>query len=987
METKTEQIICGQCDTPNPLTESYCKKCHFPLLRPDLESLALSYGPKDKASSERHASAEAPLGIVRTPTPTKGSSTQLPNAVAPNFDPIPEPNGQLTADPFLGLILGNFRLQKKLGEGGFGAVYLVEQIHLEQPFAIKILKLSKQADPEFTTRFRLEAKAIAKLRHENVVQLADFGQLPGNEGFYLVMEYLEGLNLNDCFNNNEDFSIPTILHIFQQLCSAIHHAHNLGIQHRDLKPGNIFLVRNALYYNKVKIIDFGLTTMEEEQNLLTQSGVCLGSPSYMSPEQARGDTRLTDGRSDLYSLGIILFRMLTGRLPFAKGKIATMVYNHVHVKAPSLKEVAPFRQWSPRLESFVASVLAKSPEDRPPNAGTFWKQLEKALADQTHYEPDEEEDWDLEETTRERLDQLVENPWNSSQTNVPAVSNSPAKEQPAPSQSQLPTPTPSKDSTPSLPGMQGAQKSSLAPPSKAFVEIIGSIIEERYEIKEPLAKGGMGSLYIAFDQEDAHLVALKLVPKSPEPKTQIELQKRMKREIKVLRLIEDERVVQLLDWGEDPRWGMFYTMELLEDALTLKHFLHTHQPSFIKRLRLIGDILFGLLALHEIKVIHRDIKSNNILCVGDPQHTKIKIIDPGIARWFPNELREQYTVKTEAGSMIGTPHYSAPEMWKEENLDARTDIYQAGILIYEILTGTLPFRGNLDRLIYQHLREAVPSVAKSDKNTGSVVPEQHALKMDAIIAKATAKEPEERYPSLHEFCDAILELLHETYPSASSLASAAISSGTKAQRGTTAPATTLPTGDIPGSPTPPIPIENPSFHAPTALPEKSPVSFVASPWFWSTIVLALLVVSALGFYLYKNQITSEPSSTQVNRLNPAKKKAAQPKASRHRQKARKKAPEKPQATPTKKLGNQTPRKRAANKKRRKPKRNKRFRKRELAKKIIKRKAKTRKATKKGGDKPPYDLDFNPLGASKKSKKRSIKKQPKTSLFDQDKDPI
>ena len=313
----------------------------------------------------------------------------------------------------------------------------------------------------------------------------------------------------------------------------------------------------------------------------------------------------------------------------------------------------------------------------------------------------------------------------------------------SPSSSQLPTPQPPN---PMFPEQQ---------------QIVGALLDERYQVLKPLAKGGMGAIYIALDTDTKENVALKLVPKSPTEKGQEELQKRMKREIKILRLIEDPRVIRLLDWGNDPQSGLFYTMELLEDALTLKKFLHKQKPPFIERLRIVGELLLGLLALHEIKVIHRDLKSNNVLCIGDPKRTKIKIIDPGIARWFPNELREQLTVKTETGNMIGTPHYSAPEMWKGDTLDARTDIYQMGILTYEILMGCLPFRGNIDRMIYQHLREPVPSVVEPDLKTPFEVPEHLADPLDDLILKATEKNPDERFQTVDEFCQVVHDLLKD----------------------------------------------------------------------------------------------------------------------------------------------------------------------------------------------------------------------------------
>jgi serine/threonine-protein kinase len=283
-------------------------------------------------------------------------------------------------------MIGNFRIEKKIGQGGFGAVYQAINVHLDQDVAIKVLNLSKRADASLVERFRREARAIAKLTHDNVVHLFDFGLLNDEQGFYLVMELLKGKGLDKSMEDRDPFPLLQIKSMMQQICAVLFHAHRMGIIHRDLKPANIFLVTDEIHNNKVKVIDFGIAAVTEDDGELTQSGIIMGSPHYMSPEQAIGDSRLVDGRSDLYSLGIILYQLLTGTTPF-QGHSNALLYQHVQSIPPSLSQTQPNREWTPKLERFLSRAMAKKPEQRPVDAATFWEECAAALDAQIELEP------------------------------------------------------------------------------------------------------------------------------------------------------------------------------------------------------------------------------------------------------------------------------------------------------------------------------------------------------------------------------------------------------------------------------------------------------------------------------------------------------------------------------------------------------------------------------------------------------------------------
>ena len=302
-----------------------------------------------------------------------------PPAHLPSSSSVPE-----SVDMLLGQQFGNFRIDERIGRGGFGAIYRATQIYLQQPIAIKVLHVNLQQHPQILERFRREAKALARLRHENVVQLSDFGVLPGL-GFYLAMEYLEGKSLHRRLKAGETFPTHRVKKVIQQLCQVLGYIHKKQVIHRDMKPSNIILIQDEDRGELLKLIDFGIASLRVETGALTQEGSNLGTAKYMSPEQVQGSPTI-DGRSDLYSVGVILYRLLTGELPFSGQSEMEYLQHQVKTPPPSLSQNAPHRKWSPQLEEFLQFSLAKTPNQRPNNAQEFWHHFEKAIDTQIHLE-------------------------------------------------------------------------------------------------------------------------------------------------------------------------------------------------------------------------------------------------------------------------------------------------------------------------------------------------------------------------------------------------------------------------------------------------------------------------------------------------------------------------------------------------------------------------------------------------------------------------
>ncbi len=268
-------------------------------------------------------------------------------------------------DPLIGRVINDrFRIVATLARGGMGKVYRAEQAPLGREIALKVLnpKYSGENDPEFHKRFFLEASTCSKLSHPNTVTIFDYGRTD-DDVYYIAMELLEGRTLHRTLREDGALSAERAMHIARQVCRSLREAHGLGVIHRDLKPANIFLVQHGDESDFVKVLDFGLVKdLEDTGEDLTQTGLFMGSPKYMSPEQIRGEK--VDGRADIYALGVILYEMLTGRVPFDRANSVNILMAHVHEAPPPLLVTNPDADVPPALEQIVARAMAKQPDDR-----------------------------------------------------------------------------------------------------------------------------------------------------------------------------------------------------------------------------------------------------------------------------------------------------------------------------------------------------------------------------------------------------------------------------------------------------------------------------------------------------------------------------------------------------------------------------------------------------------------------------------------------
>jgi len=275
-----------------------------------------------------------------------------------------EPN-----DAMIGtLAAGRYRVLKLLGEGGMGQVYLAEHVAIQKRVALKVLRAEYATKGEIVTRFQQEAISASRIKHPNVLDVFDFGQLD-NGCFFLAMEYLEGNDLADEITRRRVLDPATGIRISMQICRALAAAHANGVVHRDMKPENVFLQRTADGEEIVKIVDFGIAQLRskddavvETKRRLTRTGMIFGTPEYMAPEQASG--KHADLRADIYAVGVIMYEMFTGAVPFTGETFLGVLAKHLSEPAPLMNVVYPELGISASLQGAIMRALAKDPAVR-----------------------------------------------------------------------------------------------------------------------------------------------------------------------------------------------------------------------------------------------------------------------------------------------------------------------------------------------------------------------------------------------------------------------------------------------------------------------------------------------------------------------------------------------------------------------------------------------------------------------------------------------
>ncbi|MFH1435327.1 MAG: serine/threonine-protein kinase [Pseudomonadota bacterium] len=307
--------------------------------------------------------------------PVDGEDLHLLPSFLAKKSPVQSEAKRIT-DPFIGKNIEKYKVISKLGEGGMGVVYEAEHIHIGKKVALKILREDYTQKQDVVERFKQEARSASIIGHPNIIDVTDFGYTYDGRVFF-VMEHLEGEDMATVLENNRILPFKRVVKIIKQVCEALDAAHKKRIVHRDMKPENIFIQHAGTDKETVKILDFGIAKMsvlDSEGRKLTKTGVVFGTPEYMSPEQAAG--KPVDHRIDIYAVGVILYEMLTGSVPFTGDTFMSILSKHIFESVPPLRERNPNLDIPEPLERIIYKCLEKEADNRFQDAVALAKAIE-----------------------------------------------------------------------------------------------------------------------------------------------------------------------------------------------------------------------------------------------------------------------------------------------------------------------------------------------------------------------------------------------------------------------------------------------------------------------------------------------------------------------------------------------------------------------------------------------------------------------------------
>jgi serine/threonine protein kinase len=548
-------------------------------------------------------------------------------------------------------IRNKYRILAKVGKGGMGHVYKALHLHFNEVRALKVMDPALTAREDFVRRFLREAFVARRLQHPNAVRVDDVDQT--DDGRYcIVMEYIDGRMLRDVLQREGPMPVNRACSIAKQVAAGLDAAHQLGIIHRDIKPENIALV-NGEQGDLVKVLDFGITKLREGRlkdeagtMALTATGTvfAIGTPEYMSPEQVQQQD--LDGRSDLYSLGLVFYEMLTGDLPFHAESQAEWFLAHVREAPRPLHEQAAGVRIPTGVADLVMSMLEKEPSRRPAAGAAVIQAIE----------------------TCERENSLL------------------AAIAPGAGRTAGEKPTGETTTVPAF--FEGWKK--------------GSLIAQRYKILDKVAEVRMGPIYTALDSVAEGICALKLVTPWNVPTAGLinqlsEYYQRMQR-------FQHPHVVRTFELGQAEDGVLFLVTEYVRGA-NLGQFIDQESSLGVSRsCRIVGDIASALDAGQQLGMMHGEIKPGHILLWGPAPSEQTKLLDFSLDR-VKDALPELSDSDLPSG-LLASLHYMPPERISGQPYLPASDIYSLGIVFYEMLTGRRPFEGNGIEIAMRQVHEA-----------------------------------------------------------------------------------------------------------------------------------------------------------------------------------------------------------------------------------------------------------------------------------------
>jgi eukaryotic-like serine/threonine-protein kinase len=650
-----------------------------------------------------------------------------------------------------------YRLRARIGEGRVGVVYRAEQLSVKRQVAIKLLHPVFASLPEFRARFEREAAAAGKATHPACAAVLDFGTFEGR--LYLVMELVEGRLLSDRLRGGKMPVTEAVL-ITRQILGALRHAHRLGLVHGDVKPANIMLCDTPQTGAQVKLLDLGLgggpvdergigctmatfvgplaklqsarpgagpapnspefterTQVDHELAFAREAreeSLALplrGDPGYLSPEQILGVP--VDARCDLYAVGVVLFEMAAGCHPFAGRDERALLSAHLETVPPRLRELCP--KASLALDAVVDRSLAKDPQDRFQTADEIIAALIK---------------------TREARGLMVE-----------ACSEARAGSPQAEAGGSPPGPEVGRDpATEVSTARRGSPEYSARSGAPTEADpLVGQVIDGRYRVMHRVGAGGAGVVYQARHLQLGRLVAIKVLHAIFA--TLPEFRLRFEREALAASRVNHPAAVSIFDFGFF-HGQPYLVMEYLRGTL-LSARLRADRMSSARAVVITRQILGALRHMHQEGLVHRDIKPANImLSVQKGTGTRLKLLDFGLAKDLARTMVGDLTVP---GIVFGTPGYLSPEQAAGLEVDARSDLFSLGIVLYEMLYGmrdraTLPADGGWQL-----------EAAAFRRTDGRPEPKV-SRELQAVLTRSLEYDPALRFQTADEFIQAIVSV-------------------------------------------------------------------------------------------------------------------------------------------------------------------------------------------------------------------------------------
>ncbi len=635
------------------------------------------------------------LGWPRTPQPAAEAATpalsQTPQAEQ-STETDPQPRGRMSPSQWPNI--PGYEIDAYIDGGGQGDVYRAQHLRLKRVVALKILRPSGSADEEHLRRFQREAQLSARLDHPNIVRLFDYHEHEGR--LFLSMEFVAGGSLKDLLARDRVMPPKETAALVATLADAVQHAHEQGVIHRDLKPGNVLFTRDGI----PKVADFGLAKqLGPEASDLTQTRVILGTAGYMAPEQAAGLAKQATEKTDVYALGAILYRALTGHAPFA-GDDWLEVLIQVRTKPP-VRPTERLPGLPIALEQICLKCLEKEPARRYASAAALAADLRRFLAGE------------------------------------------PAR----PAQD---------DGLPASPGdeVAGPERTWTTEdrPEEAARHGSGFPVIPGYEILEQLGRGGMGAVYRARQLSLKRIVALKtIIGQVTEQEW-----RRLRLEAEAVAMLQHPHILQVYDLGEHA--GMVYIAMEYVDGGTLYRMLCGEPQPPVAAAELLEQLAQAVGFAHRRGIIHRDLNSANILLVPPARREEPDACEGARQRYgFPKVtdfgLMRRLGEDDSSEGIVGTPSYMSPEQvaGRTAEMGPQTDVWGLGVILYEMLTGRPPFRGaNFMDVLKQVIQGEVSPPGKLQP----VPPD-----LESICLKCLQKDPAHRYADGEELAEDLRRFL------------------------------------------------------------------------------------------------------------------------------------------------------------------------------------------------------------------------------------